>query len=287
MLQILGLIAFFWALLPLFSNRQIYVLGVLFAFQLVIIVSFRAGRPDHQSLIYLLFVLSLGFGTRLLLQPFRLRWCYGAGFVSALALWVSVESVFVILMNLLCLGLFWLLGDDDLERKLFHYSLSLLILSATALLAQRGFRDLLQPELDQISVAFVSLFALNLAFWAVISRARVTAGANMGWRGRLALAFVSAAMVAAGMELLYPGFFAGPEPNVDELYRQVRLQHIGEAQPLFLGGSQPNLSRFISFLGIAIPTIPVLVYHLVKRYKPDVRFWVYVSMGLLIFVPLN
>jgi hypothetical protein len=120
MLQILGLIAFFWALLPLFSNRQIYVLGVLFAFQLVIIVSFRAGRPDHQSLIYLLFVLSLGFGTRLLLQPFRLRWCYGAGFVSALALWVSVESVFVILMNLLCLGLFWLLGDDDLERKLFH-----------------------------------------------------------------------------------------------------------------------------------------------------------------------
>ena len=97
---------------------------IRFCMELVVFSLVRCNQPTifHS---YLLFIVSLGFGTRLLLQPFRLRWCYGAGFVSALALWVSVESVLVILMNLLCLGLFWLFGDDDLERKLFHYSLSL------------------------------------------------------------------------------------------------------------------------------------------------------------------
>jgi len=282
-LQIFAVIAFFWALLPLFSRKHINVLGILFAFQLVIIISFRAGRPDHQSLLYLLFIVSLGFGVRLLLQPFRLRWCYGAGFISALALWVSVESVLVILMNLLCLGLFWLLGDDNLERKLFHYSLSLFLGSAAALLAQRGFADLLQPELDQISIAFVSLFALICAFWAAVGR--VMADTKLGRSSRLALAAVGAAMVAAVMEFLYPGFFAGPGPTADELYRQVRLQHIGEAQPLFLGGWQRSLTRLFIFLGIAIPTIPVLVYQLLKRRKPYVRLWAYVSIGLLIFAP--
>jgi hypothetical protein len=284
-LQVFAVIAFFWALSPVFTNRKIDILGILFVCLPAIVLSFRVGRPDHQSLLYLLFVLSLGFGTRLLLQPFRLRWCYGAGFVSALALWVSVESVLVILMNLLCLGLFWLLGDDDLERKLFHYSLSLLILSATALLAQRGFRDLLQPELDQISIAFVSLFALIFAFWAAVGRVRVMTGAKLGWGSRMVLAVIGAAVVAAGMEFLYPGFFAGPGPTVDELYRQVRWQHIGETQPLFSGGWQKGISRFFICLGISIPAIPVLVYHLVKRRKPDVRFWAYLSIGLLIFAP--
>jgi hypothetical protein len=283
-LQILALIAFFWAVRPLFSNRQIYVLGILFVFQIVIIVSFRAGRPDHQSLIYLLFIVSLGFGTRLLVQPFRLRWCYWAGFVSALALWVSVESVLVILMNLFCLGLFWFLGDDDLERKLFHYSLSLFLGSAAALLVQRGVADLLKPELDQISIAFVSLFALIFAFWAAVSRVRVLSGTTMGWGRRLTLAVVGAAMVIAAMEFLYPGFFRGPA-NVDKLYIMVRLQHIGETQPVFSGGWQSGLMRFFIFLGIAVPTIPVLVYLLVKRYKPDVRFWAYLSIGLVIFAP--
>jgi hypothetical protein len=284
-LQILALIAFFWSLRPVFTNRQIDMLGILFVCLPTVVLSFRAGRPDHQSLTYLLFIISFGFGIRLLLQPFRLRWCYGAGFVSALALWVSVESVLVILMNFLCLGLFWLLGDDDLERRLFHYSLSLLILSAGALLAQRGFRDLLQPELDQISIAFVSLFALIFAFWTAAGRVRVMTGAKLGWGSRMALAVIGAAVVAAAMEFLYPGFFAGPGPTADELYRQVRMQHIGEAHPLFWGGWQRGLTRFSVYLGIAIPSIPVLVYHLVKRRKPDVRLWAYVAIGLLIFTP--
>jgi hypothetical protein len=282
--QILALIAFFWALLPLFSNKQIDMLGIFFVCQPSIVKTFMVGRPDHQSLICLLFILSLGLGTRLLLQPFRLRWCYGAGFVSALALWVSVESVLVILMNLLCLGLFWLLGDDDLERKLFHYSLSLFLGSAVALLAQRGFTDFFQPELDQISVAFVSLFALIFAFWAAVSGVRVLSGTTMGWGRRLTLAVVGAAMVIAAMEFFYPGFFKGPA-NVDELYKRIRLQYIGEGQPAFSGGWGRGLNIFLFRLGVAIPTIPVLVYHLHKRYKPDVRFWAYVSIGLVIFAP--
>jgi hypothetical protein len=188
-------------------------------------------------------------------------------------------------MNFLCLGLFWLMEDDDFERKLFHYSLSLFLGSAAALLAQRGFADLLIPELDQISIAFVSLFALIFAFWVAVNRVRVMTGKRLGRGNRMALSVVSAALVVAVMEFLYPGFFWGPGANVDELYRQVRLQHIGEAQPLLLGGWKGGLSRCFSFFGIAIPTIPVLVYHMVKRRNPDVRFWAYVSIGLLIFGP--
>jgi len=282
--QIFALVALFWALMPLFTDRQIRVLGILFAFQVVIIVSFRAGRPDHQSLLYLLFILSLGFGSRLLLQPFRLRWCYGAGLVSVLALWVSVESVLVILMNFLCLGFFWLFDDEDLGRKLFHYSLSLSLGSAVALMVQRGFMDLLQPELDQISVAFVSLFALIFIFWAVVTGVRVMVGTKPGWYSRIALAVVGAAMVAAVMEMFFPGFFRGPA-NVDHLYREIRGQHISEVQPLFSGGWESGLSRFLLWFGIAIPAIPVMVHRLVKHHEPEVRLWIYVSIGLLIFAP--
>ena len=285
MLQILGLIAFFWALRPLFTNRQIDMLGILFVCLPAIVISFRAGRPDHQSLTYLLFIISLGFGARLLLQPFRLRWCYGAGLVSALALWVSVESVLVILMNFLCLGLFWLLGEKDFERKLFHYSLSLSLISSAALIAQRGFRDLLEPELDQISVAFVLLFTLIFCLWAAVNRIPVLSGTKSGWCGRLALTIIGAILVAAAMEVFFPDFFDGPLGNVDDIYRRVRLANIAELKPLFSGAWQRGLSRFFIYFGIAVPTIPVLVYHLVKPREPEVRFWAYVSIGLLIFTP--
>jgi hypothetical protein len=87
------------------------------------------------------------------------------------------------------------------------------------------------------------------------------------------------------MEVFFPDFFDGPLGNVDDIYRRVRLANIAELQPLFSGAWQRGLSRFFISFGIAVPTIPVQVYHLVKRRKPDVRLWAYVAIGLLIFAP--
>ena len=281
-LQILALIAFFWALLPLFANRQIDMLGILFASQVTIVASFMAGRPDHQSFIYLLFILSLGLAIRLILQPFRLRLCYAAGFFSGIAVWVSIESLLIVLVNLVCLGLIWLWKEDQMDRKLFYYSLSLFVTSTLALFVQKGWGRLWESTLDQISIVYVILFGLISVFWAFVC----AMGGEAKRRMRLVLALAGVLTLSTFMALLFPGFFSEPFAKVDDLYRRVCLVNIAELQPVLSMDWKLGLSRFFLWLGIAIPTIPALIYHLVKRRKPDVRFWAYVSVGLIIYAPL-
>jgi hypothetical protein len=72
-----------------------------------VITSFVAGRADHQSLIILLFILSLGFGIRMLISTCSRLLCYCAGLVSAFAIWVSIESLLFSLVVYLALGIFW------------------------------------------------------------------------------------------------------------------------------------------------------------------------------------
>jgi len=138
-LEILALLAVFWALSPLLRGSGNEVLGLVFITQMGVIASFVAGRADHQSLIILLFILSLGCGIRMLVSPCSRLLCYCTGLVSAFAIWVSIESLLFSLVVYLVLGLFWLLGEKETARKLLHYSLSLfLLLICSGLLNMAG-----------------------------------------------------------------------------------------------------------------------------------------------------
>lgn len=165
LLQIATLFALIWAMRPVLDKKSLFFLGLLFLFQPAVLVNFIAGRVDHHSLILLLFVLSLGFTVRLLTRPYEARLCIGAGFVAALALWVSVESLAAIFLNLLALGLFWVFRREDFARKGLHVSLSLLAGAAVAMVLERPLGQMLAVEFDRISVVSVTLLALNVGLW--------------------------------------------------------------------------------------------------------------------------
>ena len=65
---------------------------------------FAVGRPDHHGLQILLFILLIGFTLRLLFDPGRLRPALWAGLVSALAVWISVESILPVALSIAAPG---------------------------------------------------------------------------------------------------------------------------------------------------------------------------------------
>jgi len=291
-LEILALLAIFWALSPLLKDTENEVLGLLFITQMGVITSFVAGRADHQSLIILLFLLSLGSGIQMLVRSYNRYVCYRTGLVSALAIWVSIESLLFSLLIYPALGIFWLLGEKDITRKLLQYSLSVFILLVLFRVIELGQARLFEPVIDQISIVYIILFGLLTVFWGLVHWYEKRRGESGRLPGRLVLALSGIIVTGILMEFFFPGFFAGPMGNVDELFRRVHLVKIKELQPVLAihSLSADNwlqyLARFILWLGIIIPGVPLLVYLLWKNTGNRRLAWVYIAVASLVYLPL-
>lgn len=289
-LEILALLVFFWAVAPLLENTENEALGLLFITQMGVITSFVAGRADHQSLIILLFIASLGLGLRMLVSPFNRLVCFAAGFISALSIWVSVESILFSLVIFSGLGVYWLLGERGVSRKLLHYSFYLFVLLVLFRTIEYGWFRLLEPAFDQISIVYIALFGAIAGFWALVYRFESHTGRLTGRLGIAVFGILTTAML---MHLLFPGFFAGPMGNVDELFRRVHLVKIKELQPvmslhtLSADNWVQSLTRFILWLGIIVPGIPVLLYLLWKHSGAGRKAWSYIMISALVYLPLS
>ena len=289
-LHALALLAIFWAFQPILQKLQIQILGLLFIAQMGILVSYYVGRPDHQSLLNLLFIVCLGCVLRLLQDPYVRSWARLAGFVSALGIWVGVEFVLVIMTVLVSLGLFWLFGQAHFAQRAFDYLASLVVFASLALFLEAGTAGLLAPHLDQISYAFVLLFTLIGVFWWLMSKLDQRGFDEGPWFIRLAMAGLGAGIAALLMHWLVPGFFAGPDPHVDELYWTTRIANLSEGQPLFDSRASiawpTRIAKAGFWLGIIIPGVPVLVYLLARERGAALRPWVFLAVGLMVFMPM-
>ncbi|MFQ6017097.1 MAG: hypothetical protein ACE5KF_02785 [Kiloniellaceae bacterium] len=291
-LQILSLLALVWTAAPVLPRRWLWLLAFLFVAQPGVFAVFMIGRPDHHGLLGLLFIVSVGLTIRLLSQPDRVGNAVRAGLVAALALWVSVESLVVAVLSIAALGLYWLLGDRRLARSLFVHAGTLFAAVAVALLAERGWGGWNEGEYDRISVAHLTLFSVNLVFWAGVflleRRGVVPAGLarRAGWS---ALAAAGAGIV---LWVLYPGFLSDPLSGWDDLYRTTHLVQVQEMQPVlaFAGAAEGSwLNRVampIYWLGIAVPAVPWLVYRIFASPAPERRIWVFLGLGAGVFLPL-
>lgn len=292
-LEILALLVFFRAVIPLYEKPENEILGLLFITQMGVITSFVAGRADHQSLIILLFIASLGLGLRMLVGPFDRLVCFVAGLISALSIWVSVESILFPLVILAGLGIYWLLGEKGISRKLLHYSVSLFVLLIVFRVTEYGWSRFTEPAFDQISIAYIALFGLIAAFWAIVHRLEIQSAGTGSLTGRLGIAVIGVLVTAMLMYRIYPGFFSGPMGNVDELFRRVHLVKIKELQPvlslndLMSDNWLQSLTRFILWLGIIVPGIPVLIYLYRKHNGTARKAWSYIIICTLVYLPLS
>jgi len=300
-LQVISLFSLVWAFSPMARKEDtdmLPVLALVFLAQISIISTFAIGRADHQSLLCLLYIIALGLTIRMLTEPVVRNRALLTGLVSGLAVWVSMESILSVLIIQVSLGVFWMFGDTKQVRNLVYYTGALALVAAVSLLLQNGIEDYLLPLGDQISVVYVVLFVLMFLFWLGVSQLIPNASAGNAWFFRLTLASLGAAGIAVGVVALFPEMIDGPLGTVDETYRKVRLERISEIQPLInwtkLAEGEWGLasSRFLAHLGIAIPAIAVMLYHLSRGVSSagatrEARFWAPLAIATLLFVPLT
>ncbi|HSA79200.1 MAG TPA: hypothetical protein VLE23_00170 [Geminicoccaceae bacterium] len=314
----LCLIALAWASAPVLDRDARLFACLALLTQPTVVAYSSLGRPDHHTLLLLLFILFVGQILRLLDGATERRLALGAGAVAALGVWISPEALSFIAPGLLALGLGWLLGQGGLASHHRNLLASATLFLALALIIERGPTALSAIENDRLSLVHVTLFALLGLFWTVVPYRRdrdrplfrQQRAARRAVHGRLpaqrqiraarqwppiplrtGLAAAGAAGLAALMLILFPVLLQGPLGPVDPLYQSLRLERIVEVQPLIaletLSAAELGhaANRLIQIVGIAAVALPFLVVLLVRPSATQ-RLWLAVALVLAVFLPL-
>lgn len=280
--------ALVWAVRPL-TKRHILptsalpLLLLVFLVQLPVYQVFLAGRPDHHLLLSLLFVLYLGFWLRVMLEDgSALRTAGGLGVVASVAIWTNVEALIFVALGMAGLVLNWVLGATAMGRRGTVHGLLLTGGLLVGLIVEWGVGPFPVREMDTLSLAHVTLMALATAFWAWIwyssnRRLGTTVAARFG------LASAGAVVVLGFLVLLFPEFLQDPLGPMDPLYRETRLTHIQELQPLHtLGeGFWGGLGAVILLAGTGIVALPYLFFRVARPGPADQRV-VWLILALLV-----
>jgi hypothetical protein len=298
----LTVVALAWAATPLL-DRDARLFGCLALLMQPTVLAYSSlGRPDHHSLLLLLFMVLFGLTVRLLTAPQAHRMAAAAGLVAALALWISPEALAFIAPSFGALGLCWLLGDTAIAARIQGYLGTFFLGLGAALILERGPGALLVIENDRLSLLHVALAGALFLGWLAIVRVeraliggrqpRPEAGLRRGIALRACLGVAGALAIALAMLVLFPGLRRGPLGAVDPLYARLRLQHIVEIQPLIAldslraGEIAKAARRVLEVLGIALPALPFLGALLVRRQGAARRLWGYLALTLAIFLAL-
>lgn len=291
-LQAAAIVAMVWAAAPLLRRPWLCLLAFLFATQPAVFAMFAVGRPDHHGLQILLLILLIGLTLRLLFDPGRPRDALWAGLVSALALWISVESILAVALSVAALGLSWLMGEPRMLRILVRHAATVCLATAAILFIERGAGAPFDSEIDRISAGHLTVFLINLAFWLSM---RLLERRGLLGRGAAVRGAAAALGGIAALMLLWfaqPGLFANPMANGDTLYMAKHMANIEELQPVVnLSASRDGswyeiAAKPILWLGIALPAIPWLVYRWLASAGRERLAWAFIALGAGLFMPL-
>ena len=203
-----------------------------------------------------------------------------------------METSLIIALILISLSIYWILGNDEIVIKLLIYSISLFVTVVMALLIEKGFYAFSEVHYDQISIVYVLAIGLNVFLWAIIYIWQNLVNIPVNKLYRFSLLIFMGFLSGIIINIFFPEFFLGPLHGVDELYRRNRLAYINELQPIFsLSGFLSDSwlkesSKFLLWIGLIIPAFPMLFIFLLRRENPNKPFWVFITLGSLVFCPL-
>jgi hypothetical protein len=283
-LQLLALVAMFWAGRDLFDVRGRVFLAVIFLCQAGLFNAFMVGRPDHHSLLALFFVVTVGLTLRLIGATASPRHGLVLGAVLALAMWVSAEALPPVALVLATLGIVWIYRGGAFADSSLAVGLTLAAGSALALLINPPGAGVLAPVYDRLSVVHVVIFALVGLFWVAV--------AALGERGPAAAAGARAVLTGAGAVVvvglvwaIFPKLAGGPYVDVDPRVLPIYLDLVDEVRPLIHTGTAP-LIEFLYWLGGAVLGLPYLVYRCFLGNKERREPWFFLLGAALLFVAL-
>jgi len=280
-LLIASLIILPWAFRPILSGYDSNLMRLLFISQIGIISYYSVARPDHNSLLGLIFIITTGLVLRLIVGSLDKATCYFAGMMSAFSLWLHVESMLPIFWGLLLLGIFWIYEDEDFGDKNMHYSISLFIFIWVALVLERPWSDMTSIEYDKISIVHLFVFGLISMFWiAVSSLKRYNVFSEQRRTQRFTIASLGAVIMALCVWLIFPDFYRGGYADIDPMVLSLYLNRVEEVQPPL---SRDFIIPLIQLLGSAIVGVFYIVFVLRKETGKKMKGWIYILSGILLF----
>ena len=271
LLQLSAALLMVWALRPL-TRRGVWFLPVVaLLVQPGALAYSLAGRSDHHSLLFLVFVVVAGFMLHALRNGLDSRPALYGGLAAGFGIWLSVEFLLVVALCLAAFGLPWLLGERERAAQAKWFALGMSLITLAALFIERPLGQLLDPSYDRISSVHYLLVVCILLFWRGVETLDARDGAASGFVGRATTAIVGAGAIGLLVNAIYPLFFAGPMAEVDPRIVPIWLDRVLEMRPL-LPHDEHTLGFFILFLGSVVLVVPMLAKILIDDRHSD-RFY--------------
>ncbi len=279
-LGVLSMLALFWATKPILAQQAQRLLLIIFIAQPLLFQALIFGRPDHHSLLALLFILLIGCLIRMLASIDFKKYSILAGLIAATATWVSVEAIFSIIMVFAALIILWIINKDDYALMLRLFSLSLLGFTSLFLLFERPLSTAFTAiEYDKLSVVYVFVYLTAAVFSLGLSIIKYE-----HWRIRTVSAVTLASPAILAIYLAYPVFFHGPMAEVNPAIVPIWLSKVSEVKPLLSSGSFLS----ISFLGSAGLALCYLVSCYKNRSFLEMKHqMLLLSVGFILFTSLT
>lgn len=272
-----------WACRPLRAGSAASLwAGFAFFVQPALLTYSAAGRADHHALQFLVFALLSGLTIRVLADAGQRRLAGAAGAVAGLAVWISVESLFLLAIVVAIFGLAWL-RDGDRARLADNraFAAGLLATGLIALAVEYPPARWTVAVYDKISIVHVSLFAMLALAW--LGAALPGLGDR---RRRLAYGLGASALAVAVTAMAFPKFFGGPMVDVDPAIERIWMDHVAELRPLW-PVSQVDLGRMLVFIGPMVLVLPGAAFFAWRRRAlPEGAAWAFVVVALAAFALL-
>ena len=277
-LGVISVAAMLWAASYMFAWDVTPLALILFFSQLFVLQYFNVGRPDHHSLIILLFIVFFSGAFRLLGETQKGAWAIVAAVAAAIAFWVSVETIVLPALLALLLTVVWLIYGDDSMERLSSFSTILVVLTGIFLVIERPLSGLMTVEYDKISIPYFFLFAA-LAMFAFGGRYLRT-----GKRyGRILYTLISGSGLLYMLLRFYPEMIKGPFSGVNPEIVSLWLSKVNEVQSIF----KVDIGSAISYVGLPLVGIISLSYFLIRRKMQKPAVWSFILLGLLIYTILG
>ncbi|MBO9714361.1 hypothetical protein [Sphingomonas sp.] len=203
---------------------------------------FIPGRIDHHALqIVLCFLLV----DALIAAPGR-RSGAVVGFATAISLAIGLESAPEILAAVAAMGLAWLAGGRDEDRRALGFAVAL---GGVTLFLLAFMRPTVWPEqwCDGFTPASSRGTLVLAGAWLLLGLAGTR---TAGWKPRLAVAAVLGAAAAALTYKTSPVCLSGPYGALDPFLQHVWMRNVGEARDLFFG--QDTIGTTVAYGGLAL-----------------------------------
>lgn len=262
--------------------RRLLVVALLII-QPMVFAYCSAPRVDHHAAQVLLLCATLagligyGYADDVAQRSGHLR---RIALACGMAVWISFESLSVLLLAIGSLWSFWVFGRRDFRREQWRFLAWLGCVVAVALLIERGRGAFTAWQIDRLSAMHLVLL---LAIALTGGLLRLLPAGRDDRPARRALLLIGAALVAGVLVFsIFPSVLSAPLRLVDPRIDAIFHGDVVEIHSIYHAGRLDwNVAENLIF-------VPLVIVFLLRRFRRDGAdpLWLTVAVGVALWTPL-